>query len=142
MALRIVIDALLVIGAFFALAGTLGVLKMPDTFCRMQASTCITTLGMLGVAIGGLLYAIFIMEHPATAIKIAVIGALVITVNPVGAHAIAKGAYRAGIRPEKKMEFLILQAPDVAISEAAVGAALSPLIFIVALKKIRGGDDK
>ena len=51
MALRIVIDALLVIGAFFALAGTLGVLKMPDTFCRMQASTCITTLGMLGVAI-------------------------------------------------------------------------------------------
>ena len=55
MALRIVIDALLVIGAFFALAGTLGVLKMPDTFCRMQASTCITTLGMLGVAIGGLL---------------------------------------------------------------------------------------
>jgi len=74
MALRIVIDALLVIGAFFALAGTLGVLKMPDTFCRMQASTCITTLGMLGVAIGGLLYAIFIMGHPATAIKIAVIG--------------------------------------------------------------------
>lgn len=104
MALRIVIDALLVIAAFFALAGTLGVLKMPDTFCRMQASTCITTLGMLGVAIGGLLYAIFIMGHPATAIKIAVIGALVITVNPVGAHAIAKGAYRAGIRPEKRME--------------------------------------
>lgn len=38
--------------------------------------------------------------------------------------------------------FLILQAPDVAISEAAVGAALSPLIMIVALKKIAGGDDK
>ena len=38
--------------------------------------------------------------------------------------------------------FLLLHAPDVAISEAAVGAALSPLIFIVALKKIRGGDDK
>ena len=56
------------------------------------------------VCIGGLLYAIFIMGHPATAIKIAVIGALVITVNPVGAHAIAKGAYRAGIRPEKRME--------------------------------------
>ena len=39
-------------------------------------------------------------------------------------------------------EFLLLHAPDVAISEAAVGAALSPLIFIVALKKILGGDDK
>ena len=39
-------------------------------------------------------------------------------------------------------EFLILHAPDVAISEAAVGAALTPLIFIVTLRKIRGGDDK
>lgn len=39
-------------------------------------------------------------------------------------------------------EFLILHAPDVAISEAAVGAALSPLIFIVTLKKLKGGDDK
>lgn len=38
--------------------------------------------------------------------------------------------------------FLMMHAPDVAISEAAVGAALSPLIFIVTLKKIRGGDDK
>ena len=39
-------------------------------------------------------------------------------------------------------QFLILHAPDVAISEAAVGAALTPLVFIVALKKMRGGDDK
>ena len=39
-------------------------------------------------------------------------------------------------------EFLLLHAPDVAISEAAVGAALSPLIFIVTLRKLRGGDDK
>ena len=39
-------------------------------------------------------------------------------------------------------EFLILHAPDVAISEAAVGAALTPLIFIVTLRKIKGREDK
>ena len=39
-------------------------------------------------------------------------------------------------------EFLLLHAPDVALSEAAVGAALTPLIFIVTLKKIRGREDK
>lgn len=39
-------------------------------------------------------------------------------------------------------EFLVLQAPDVAISEAAVGAALVPLIFIVTIKKIRRKDKK
>ena len=38
--------------------------------------------------------------------------------------------------------FLVLHAPDAAISEAAVGAALTPLIFIVTLRKIKGGDDK
>ena len=37
--------------------------------------------------------------------------------------------------------FLLLHAPDVAISEAAVGAALTPAVFIVALRKMRGGDD-
>jgi len=37
--------------------------------------------------------------------------------------------------------FLVMHAPDVAISEAAVGAALTPLVLIVALKKMRGGDD-
>ena len=38
--------------------------------------------------------------------------------------------------------FLLLHAPDVAISEAAVGAALSPLIMIVALLKIKGRKKK
>ncbi len=104
MALRIVIDVLIGIGLIFALAGTKGIIKMPDTFSRMQASTCISTMGVIGVAIGALLYAIFIMGSAGTAIKIAVIALLIITVNPIGSHAIAKGAYRAGIRPEKRME--------------------------------------
>ena len=39
-------------------------------------------------------------------------------------------------------EFLILHAPDVAISEAAVGAALVPLIFIITLRKVKGGKEK
>ena len=39
-------------------------------------------------------------------------------------------------------EFLLLHAPDVASSEAAVGAALAPMIFIVTLRKLKGGGDK
>lgn len=37
------------------------------------------------------------------------------------------------------LEFIMLHAPDVAIAEAAVGAVLSPVIFIIALKKVKGG---
>ena len=104
MLIRIIIDVLIAVGLFFALAGTKGVLKMPDTFCRMQASTCISTMGVIGVCLGALLYAIFVMGSGATAVKIVLIGALVLVTNPIGSHAIAKGAYQAGIRPEKEME--------------------------------------
>lgn len=40
------------------------------------------------------------------------------------------------------LEFLVLQAPDVAIAEAAVGAVLSTVIFIIAIKKTRKKEDK
>ena len=102
--MRIVIDILLAVGFVFALAGTKGILQMPDTFCRMQASTCISTLGVLGVIVGGALYAFFVMGSVSTGVKILLIGLLIITINPVGAHAIAKGAYRSGVRPDKEME--------------------------------------
>ena len=103
MALRIVIDLLIAIGLFFALAGTKGIIKMPDTFCRMQASTCISTLGVLCTAIGAVLYAILIMGSIGTAVKIGLIAILILLTNPIGSHSIAKGAYKAGIRPEKEM---------------------------------------
>ena len=102
--LRIIIDVLIAGGIIFAVAGVIGIIKMPDTFCRMQASTCISTMGVLGVCAGALLYSIFVMHSPATAVKVCVIAALVFTTNPVGAHALAKGAYQNGIRPEKRME--------------------------------------
>jgi len=103
MALRIVIDLLIAIGLFFALAGTKGIIKMPDTFCRMQASTCISTLGVLCTAIGAVLYAILIMGSVSAAIKVGLIALLILLTNPIGSHVIAKGAYKAGIRPEKEM---------------------------------------
>ncbi|MBR2696056.1 MAG: DUF4040 domain-containing protein [Parasporobacterium sp.] len=40
------------------------------------------------------------------------------------------------------LEFLVLQAPDVAIAEAAVGAVLTTVIFIIALKKTTKKEDE
>lgn len=104
MLIRIVIDLLILVGLVFATAGTIGILKMPDSFSRMQASTCISTLGILGVAVGGILYAAVIMHSAGSAIKIGVIALLVLVTNPIGSHVIAKGAYNHGIRPGKPME--------------------------------------
>ena len=102
--LKILSDVLIAVGAFFALVGVLGILRMPDTFCRMQASTCVNTLGVVGLTLGALLYAIFLKQDVGSAVKIAVIGLLILVTNPIGAHSIAKGAYKAGIRPATPME--------------------------------------
>mgnify|MGYP001303908507 FL=1 len=39
------------------------------------------------------------------------------------------------------LEFLLLKAPDVALADAAVGAILTPIIFIVTLKKVKDKKD-
>lgn len=39
------------------------------------------------------------------------------------------------------LEFILLHAPDVAIAEAAVGVVLSPVIFIIALNKVKEGKE-
>ena len=39
------------------------------------------------------------------------------------------------------LEFLLLQAPDVAIAEASVGVVLTTVLYIVALRKVKEEDD-
>ena len=40
------------------------------------------------------------------------------------------------------LEFLLLKAPDVAIAEGAVGAILTPVIFIITLNKVKRNKNK
>jgi multicomponent Na+:H+ antiporter subunit G len=102
MIIRIIVDISILFGCFFAFAGTVGVLRMPDSFCRMQSSTNIATLGVLGVILGGTVYA-FAQNNASMALKILAIGLFIILTNPIGGHAICKAAYKYGVRPEKKM---------------------------------------
>ena len=51
---------------------------------------------------------------------------------------IALGAVGAFI----SLEFILLHAPDVGIAEAAVGAVLTSVIFIVAIKKVKEEKEK
>ena len=97
--MRILIDVLIVISLFFALAGTVGVIRMPDFFCRMQSSTNIATLGIAGVILGGILYAAFYLRDASMAVKLAVIGLFYILANPVAGHALTKGAYKHAKKP-------------------------------------------
>ena len=102
--MNIVICIFIALSLFFAFAGVVGMLRMPDTYSRMQVSTCISTFGVLGVIIGGILYSIFMLHNSEMAVKLAVLGIFYIITNQIASHALAKGAYHHGVRPEKEMD--------------------------------------
>ena len=63
---------------------------------------------------------------------------LAVTLEKPLSASIALGATGAFV----SLEFLLLQAPDVAIAEASVGAVLSTVLFVVAVKKTtKKGDE-
>ncbi len=98
-----IICILLVLGVFFALIGVLGILRMPDVFGRLQASTCIATLGTICVIAAGIVYAATREMQAGTYVKLALILLLVLGTNPISNHALLKGACRRGVKPEREL---------------------------------------
>lgn len=82
---------LLVIGgAFFFLVGTLGLIRMPDVFCRMHATTKCDTLGA-----GLILLALMIFRgFSVTSLKLLLVMVFVWITNPTAAHIIAKAEWK------------------------------------------------
>ena len=80
-------------GSAFALLAAVGVLRMPDVFTRMQASTKASTLGLACLLIGAALQ----MGDFASFIRVASIGAFVLLTTPVSGHVIARASYFAGV---------------------------------------------
>jgi multicomponent Na+:H+ antiporter subunit G len=80
-------------GSVFTLLAAIGVLRMPDVFTRMQASTKASTLGLACLLLGTALQ----IGEFASFVRVASIGAFVLLTTPVSAHVIARAAYFAGI---------------------------------------------
>ena len=85
---------LLLAGAFFFLAGTLGLLRFPDVYTRLHALTKADNLG-LGLTVTGL---ILQLESWLVAGKLLLIWVLILLAGASVAHLIAKGALRRKVR--------------------------------------------
>ncbi len=81
------------LGAAFALASAVGLVRLPDILTRMHGSTKAGTLGTGLILIGS---AITLADDIVTLRVIAILAFLVLTV-PVGAHLIGRAAYRTGV---------------------------------------------
>jgi multicomponent Na+:H+ antiporter subunit G len=87
--LNILIVFFLVTGLFFYFVGVLGLLRMPDVFTRMHATTKCDTMGA-GLVFTGLM---IWQGMNFVSLNILVVLVFIWLTNPTAAHAIAKSAY-------------------------------------------------
>lgn len=82
------------IGLFFDFVGCLGLVRLPDVYNRLQASTKCITLGTCSILLGA-----FIIHGPtASGIKALLCMLFLILTSPVSAHALARAAHKAGVK--------------------------------------------
>ncbi|MCK4617910.1 Na+/H+ antiporter subunit G [Candidatus Aerophobetes bacterium] len=85
----------IVVGLLFDLLGCIGLVRLPDVYNRLQASTKCVTLGTCFILFGSFLLMGFLW-------KAILAIAFVVMTSPTGAHAIAHAAHHSGIKLWKK----------------------------------------
>lgn len=74
-------------GSVFLLLGGLGIMRMPDSYNRLQAGTKASTLGTILALIGIGLF------HPGWLGKLLILAFFVMLTSPISAHALARAAH-------------------------------------------------
>ncbi|MFO7958112.1 MAG: monovalent cation/H(+) antiporter subunit G [Candidatus Brocadiia bacterium] len=89
--------AVMAVGLLFDLFGCIGLVRLPDIYTRLQAATKSVTLGTCMILIGA---AIYTGLGPA-GVKALICMVFVLMTSPTAAHAVARGAYKFGVKLEE-----------------------------------------
>ncbi|MDH4265102.1 MAG: monovalent cation/H(+) antiporter subunit G [Deltaproteobacteria bacterium] len=111
MILEILSGLLILAGLFLFASGTLGLLRLPDFYCRMHATGKCDTLGALFALLGLAVYHGF----SPVSLKILFIVVFIFLANPTATHAIGRAALVNRVQPWTKESSS--NAPSVASSE-------------------------
>ncbi|AIF68853.1 cation:proton antiporter [Palaeococcus pacificus DY20341] len=87
----------LLLGEAIMVFGALGILRFPDVYTRLHAATKCDTGGAMNILIA---LAIYADTSTLIKLKFLVLAFLIAMINPMVSHAIARGAYKYGIKPE------------------------------------------
>jgi len=79
------------IGTIFLFLGSLGVLRLPDVYNRLQAGTKCTTLGAFLTIIG------IGITQPDWLSKTLVIALFILITNPISNHALGRASRKSGV---------------------------------------------
>jgi multicomponent Na+:H+ antiporter subunit G len=97
-------DALVILGVFIMTIGVYGMIRLPDTYTRLHATSKAVVLGVIS-----LLIASVVTGDPEIIYRVVLIGVFLILTTPVSAHVIARAAF---VREER------LESPD-AVDESS-----------------------
>jgi multicomponent Na+:H+ antiporter subunit G len=93
--------ALVAVGAFFLLVGTIGLLRLPNVYNRMHATSKATTLGAASMLLAG-----FVYYGPRGPGLVSLVGvAFLFLTAPTGAHMISRAAGKLGVPFEPGVEW-------------------------------------
>ncbi|MGB9987875.1 monovalent cation/H(+) antiporter subunit G [Salarchaeum japonicum] len=89
----VIVTALLVVGSAFLTIGTLGLLRLPDVYNRMHATSKATTLGAASIFLAG-----FVYFGPSGEGLTSLVGIVFLFLTtPTGAHMISRSAQKMGV---------------------------------------------
>jgi multicomponent Na+:H+ antiporter subunit G len=85
----------ILLGLFFMVVGTLGVLRMPDIYTRLHAAGMTDTMGAGFMILGMCLQA----GLSLLTLRLALVYLFLLFTSPIGTHATARAALRGGVEP-------------------------------------------
>jgi len=88
-----IVVALIAVGGFFLTVGTVGLVRFPDVYNRLHATSKATTLGAASIFLAG-----FVYYGPMGPGLTSLIGIVFLFLTaPTGAHMISRSAQRMGV---------------------------------------------
>ena len=82
-------------GVMALLIGSLGLLRLPDVYCRIHAVGMIDTAGASFIILGMIIHEGFTL----VTVKLVLIGVFMFFTSPIATHAVAQVAYKSGVVP-------------------------------------------
>jgi multicomponent Na+:H+ antiporter subunit G len=88
-------------GSIISVIGAFGLIRFPDIYSRTHAQTVVNVGGTCLILIGVLFQAPFLSLYSAKSILLII---FIFLTSPAGTHAIARAAYKSGVKPRKLQE--------------------------------------
>lgn len=110
--------AFMLCGCVFVVTGAVGIIRMPDLYTRLHATSITDTGGAIFISIALVIQSVFVFGNTMAAIKVVLILFFTLFTGPTASHALAKTALLSGLVPTDKKAQPLLESSEQATQMA------------------------